>query len=150
MPAAKPIAPRRRRMPTGREDDIVNKPCDKDGKPLQHYVLVPKNSSVGDYVGRYSAMGYQIVPLTADGARIRGIPAGSPPAPHQEWNGCLLMSIDMDEYEDIQEFGLDGQGGRNLMEQHDRAMSAPIAKTKESQWVDMVNETAPPQFARGT
>lgn len=149
MPAAKPIAPRRRRMPTERADAIVNKPCDKEGKPLHHYVLVPKSSGTGTYtVGHYQQMGYKVVPLITDGPRISGIPKDSPPAPHQEWMGCLLMSLDMDEYEDIQQYGLDGEGGYALMAQHDRDMSAPVRKNRDHQWVDEVNETEPAQFVR--
>ncbi len=145
MPAARPIAPKARKIvPQDGADAVVNQALDRDGNPTKKFCLVQKGD--GPYcVGHYEQMGWEVVPRAADGPRLAGVSRKGGDAPHQEWMGCILMSIDVDEYERINRVGLSGRGGTEFMERIDRQMSAPF-KARED--IPMVNETTPGQFVR--
>lgn len=147
MPSPKPLAPRKRRFPSdrnGQMTEVVNKPVDEAGKPLHHYVLVPKNQELHG-VNYYKMLGYEVTPLSEGGARLRGIPRDAEPAPHQEWMGCILMQLPMDEYDELILHGADGAGGTAAAEELSRQMSRK-ANPMARDGVIEVNETEPQRW----
>lgn len=107
-----------RRDPRPRTHDGANKGVGLiNARPDRHYVGVDQH---GGAVGDYQARGYEIEVAEEAGVRWsrRTCKLGEP----LEYMGHVLMSIDIEEYQDIVQHGEHGEGGQKMADQIEAAI----------------------------
>jgi hypothetical protein len=89
----------------------------KNRDPAKHYVLACRTGERTNSVPHYEAMGYEIEPFDPNnGVRLGARMKTSKRAQDDiEWNGHVLMSVDLERYNEIVEEGPDGVTGNQLV-----------------------------------
>lgn len=82
--------------------------------PNRHYVLANMNDPICGQ-GFYEGIGYIVETLRPDGPKLRGMRTCQPGEPITA-QGNVLMSVELEVREDIERFGINGDGGMEAAE----------------------------------
>lgn len=136
-----------------RRDGAGDKWGIRNGDPSRKYVWVYKNSD-DQGVEYYEDLGYEVERSGPSGVKVNAgktVKDGHP----MENGGYVLMSMDKDDWADLEKYGPTGRSGQDQFDQIEKKIINPKggidpARGMSSRYFTALNETTPNQLLRAT